>query len=64
MTRRYEFFKLSILIQYLPNILSILFFTEGDNTSSNYEVDLADEDTKVNNDYARSPYGFHSVPFS
>jgi len=52
------------LIQHLPNILSIRFFTEEDNTSNNYGVDLADEDTKINDDYARSPYGFHSVPFS
>lgn len=40
------------------------FFTEEDNTSSNYGVDLADEDTKVSDDYVKSPYGLHSVPFS
>lgn len=39
-------------------------YIEEDNTSSNYGVDLADEDTKVNDDYAKSPYGLHSIPFS
>ncbi|XP_070524156.1 follistatin-A isoform X1 [Cardiocondyla obscurior] len=40
-------------------------YVEEDDTSSNYGVDLADEDAKVSgDDYAKSPYGLHSVPFS
>ncbi|XP_077265273.1 follistatin-related protein 3 isoform X4 [Temnothorax americanus] len=39
-------------------------YIEEDDASSNYGVDLADKDTKVSHDYAKSPYGLHSIPFS
>ncbi|KAL6255466.1 hypothetical protein P5V15_013800 [Pogonomyrmex californicus] len=38
-------------------------YIEEDNISSNYGVDLADEYIKVSDDYVKSPYGLHSVPF-
>lgn len=50
-------------IKHSPNI-KCTFVTEEDNTSSNYGVDLADEDTKAGDDRAKSPYGLHSLPLS
>lgn len=40
-----------------------MFVAEEDNTSSNYGVDLADEDTKAGGDHVKS-YGLHSLALS
>jgi len=45
---------------------SLTFVTEeDDDTSSNYGVDLADEDTRASDDRAdKSPYDLHSLALS
>lgn len=49
---------------YRPSIKDHLLVTEDDNTSSNYGVDLADENAKGGDDRAKSPYGLHSLALS
>lgn len=58
-----EIFKASSILTFAKHV-KYTFVAEEDNTSSNYGVDLADEDTKAGDDRAKSPYGLHSLPLS
>lgn len=51
-------------LMFANRLIFLHSFTEEDNTSSNYGVDLADEDTKAGDDRTKSPYGLHSLAFS
>lgn len=60
-----EIFNANIILTKLfVKHVKCTFVAEEDNTSSNYGVDLADEDTKAGDDRAKSPYGLHSLPLS